>query len=293
MKPQYLISALLLVALSAAAAQPAQTSSKPSASNKAAQVTTTETRPAKHASAAERAHASQPHWITPLQTLTPLLEQEYRFDVGHTMSPSFRQWVFGGKGLELIPTDHTEVILGQPAYARATVNNFRESGWGPGFVTAKYRLLAAPEQNGNYVVSLMFTAQYPDGGKFSPHNWSFFPQLGYGKGWGRFDVQGTVGYSIPSSGTVLWGHELSFHEALQYRVPGKLHFWPEMEFDTEHFIGGLTPGATTDLVTPGLVAGPFPLYGPVKLTLGGGVAFQVYPTGLNVKSPVFSVRLPF
>ena len=66
--------------------------------------------------------AEQPHWITPLVTVTPRLEEEVRFDIyreevsnGHILD------VFGtGKGLELIPAEHVEVIIALPSWETET-----------------------------------------------------------------------------------------------------------------------------------------------------------------------------
>jgi hypothetical protein len=57
-----------------------------------------------------KTQAEQPHWITPLFTTTPRLEEEFRADITWTPTPA------AGKGLELIPTEHTEIILGLPPY---------------------------------------------------------------------------------------------------------------------------------------------------------------------------------
>src|SRR5690348_11503901 len=55
----------------------------------------------------DAAQASQPHWMTPITTVTPRLDQEYHYD-------QLQQFVqngaeinnyFAGKGLELIPTE--------------------------------------------------------------------------------------------------------------------------------------------------------------------------------------------
>ncbi|MDE2342634.1 MAG: hypothetical protein KGL63_04455, partial [Betaproteobacteria bacterium] len=66
----------------------------------------------------DAAKESQPHWMTPVVTVTPRLEQEYRYD-------QLQQYKSGGaqssnyglnKGLELITSANTELIVGQPGY---------------------------------------------------------------------------------------------------------------------------------------------------------------------------------
>ena len=109
--------------------------------------------------------AAQPHWMTPLVTVTPRLEQEFRFDFfdqqngGGTQGNDYHilNWG-GGKGLEFIPTYNTEIILGFPPYEQATSPKGVETdAWGdyPIFL-AKYRFISANEENGNYIVTGFF-----------------------------------------------------------------------------------------------------------------------------------------
>src|SRR5487761_45544 len=70
-----------------------------------------------------RTQNDQPHWVTPLVTVTPRLEQEYRYD---QFFQSARNGVatdnFGGsKGLELIPQENIETIIGVPAFVKRNI----------------------------------------------------------------------------------------------------------------------------------------------------------------------------
>src|SRR5438270_14089555 len=60
--------------------------------------------------------AEQPHWITPLVTVTPRLEQEFRFDVLRQRMASGDELVNlgAGKGVELIPSRRIEIIIAAP-----------------------------------------------------------------------------------------------------------------------------------------------------------------------------------
>src|SRR5271167_5206199 len=66
--------------------------------------------------------AEQPHWITPLATTTPRLEQEFRYDIQwQTHNSGVVTDNYGvTKGLEIIPAKNVEVILAVPPYI---VNN--------------------------------------------------------------------------------------------------------------------------------------------------------------------------
>src|SRR5215469_14108979 len=65
---------------------------------------------------ASETQAEQPHWVTPLVTVTPRLEQEIRYDLAWREQPDGSNFInYGGsKGLELIPTARTELIVGIP-----------------------------------------------------------------------------------------------------------------------------------------------------------------------------------
>jgi hypothetical protein len=99
----------------------------------------------------DQAQASQPHWITPIVTVTPRLEEEFRYDqfFEHLGNGADLYNFDGGKGLELIPTTTNEVIFGLPPYIdRTEVEQAHGLGDWP-FFLLKQRLLSANEENGN------------------------------------------------------------------------------------------------------------------------------------------------
>jgi hypothetical protein len=99
---------------------------------------------------------NQPHWMTPLVTVTPRLEQEYRYDQYWENRGNGSQLdIFGaGKGLELIPTETNEVLINPPAYQEKVNVAKPVSGWlDDQFLVVKQRLLTANEENGNYIVT--------------------------------------------------------------------------------------------------------------------------------------------
>src|SRR5580765_1547628 len=108
-----------------------------------------------------RTQAAQPHWITPLFTTTPRLEEEFRSDITWTPSTAGTDLNYGaGKGLELIPTEHTEIIAGVPPYQAPASG---QSGFGNIPLTLKYRFLAGNEERGNYIVTAFLSGSIPYG----------------------------------------------------------------------------------------------------------------------------------
>src|SRR5258708_16276781 len=76
-----------------------------------------------------KTQAEQPHWVTPLVTVTPRLEEEIRYDQMWQSIPGVHRLTSygGGKGLELIPAQTLELIIGLPA--RLTINTTTPHKW--------------------------------------------------------------------------------------------------------------------------------------------------------------------
>ena len=155
--------------------------------------------------------AAQPHWMTPLVTVTPRLEQELRWDFydqqngAGTQGNSQRLLSDGGPGgprVEFIPTYDTEVILAAPPTISASGPKGTQTAAGdwPAFL-AKYRFISANEQNGNYIVTGFFQMSVPSGNGAGISNNVLVaqPTLAFGKGWGDFDIQSTLSVQVSRS----------------------------------------------------------------------------------------------
>jgi hypothetical protein len=238
----------------------------------------------------EQAQASQPHWMTPLVTVTPRLEQELRYDqFWEHLGTGANINTFGsGKGLEFIPTTTNEVLLNPPAYTERT-GKTPAKGWGDApFLTIKQRLLSANEQDGNYIVSAFLGVQAPTGiHAFSNNAWVVTPTLAAGKGWGNFDVQATIGVPVPLSHEGTIGTSIVTNVALQYHLAKYL--WPEFEMNHTYWADGLRGGKNQIFLTPGIIFGRFNIHDRLNLIVGGGYQFAVSPklTPTPVLTPAY------
>jgi hypothetical protein len=237
--------------------------------------------------------SEQPHWVTP--TVTPRLEEEFRYDQGWERTDNGHMlYNYGsGKGLELIPFDPVEIIIGIPAYEIENTTPSKR-GWADETFLVKYRILSGNEQNGNYILTAFMGLSVPSGSDtFSMHHYVFTPTVAFGKGWGNFDIQSTVGYSIPDTGYVQNGSgmSLAFNTTFQYRVVKYL--WPEVEFNYTWWASGEHEGLNQLLVTPGLVVGRLPIYGRVGATIGLGCQMAVTDHALLEHNFILSMRIPF
>jgi hypothetical protein len=226
----------------------------------------------------EQAQASQPHWMTPLVTVTPRLEQEVRYDqYWEHLGTGANVDTFGsGKGLELIPTTTNEVLLNPPAYEERSVKK-PTTGWADDqFLVVKQRLLSANEQSGNYIVSAFLGVQAPIGSPaFTNNAWVLTPTLAAGKGFGDFDVQATVGVPVPLSHESTIGTSIVTNVALQYHL--WRYLWPEFEMNHTYWADGLRGGKNQIFLTPGIIFGRFNIHNRLNLIVGGGYQFAVSP----------------
>jgi hypothetical protein len=242
----------------------------------------------------DKTQAEQPHWATPIATTTPRLEEEFRFDTfWQTNNKGITSENYGGaKGLELIPAEHIEIILIAPPAFLAHNNPAVRDGFGDWGFLLKYRILSSNEEQHKYILTAFFQATVPTGQYTNGATDAIFtPTIAYGKGFGKFDLQGTFGVTMPVANEARIGRTYPWNNAFQYQRYRK--FWPEIELNYTHFQDGPNNGKTQVFATPGLVIGRLHLWRRLALTVGGG--FQIATTHFhtNNHNGILSVRYPF
>ena len=236
------------------------------------------------------AQATQPHWMTPLVTVTPRLEEEVRYDqFWETRGNTSTLDVFdGGKGLELIPTETNEVLINPPAYQYKQHTGSPANGWlDDQFLVVKQRLLSANEENGNYIVTAFLGVTAGSGNEaFTNNTWVVTPTLAGGKGWGDFDIQATVGAPLPLQQQHEIGISIATNGALQYHL--LRYLWPELEMNDTWWVDGKQRGGKNQVfLTPGIILGRFEIYKRVRFIIGGG-----YQSAITPKYVVTSEQTP-
>jgi len=237
--------------------------------------------------------AEQPHWITPIATATPRLEEEFRADLlWQTNNSNVTSENYGGtKGLELIPFRRVEIILSNPPYL-VHHNPSVQDGFGDFQFLIKYRLLSSNEEHHNYILTAFLAVSLPTGSYSNGALHAIItPTIAYGKGFGHADVQGTFGVGMPVADTNLIGRTYTWNNVVQYRVLRRI--WPEVEFNSTFYQQGKNDGQKQVFVTPGLMVGRIHLSKRLNLSVGGG--FQIAATHFHVNNhnAIFTVRFPF
>jgi hypothetical protein len=248
--------------------------------------------------------SEQPHWITPLVTVTPRLEQEFRTDFVHQYNThGFAVWNYGnGKGLELIPQRHIEILVNVPPFFNRS--NGEEDGFGDISFNSKYRFFARNEEKGNAIITAFFAASIPTGKSGNGSCCAIVtPTLAMGKGFGNLALTTTAGGSLPVTNSAGLGHTIQWNNVAQYRLAktGKARFfWPEIESNTSIYKGGTNDGDTASFITPGMIVGRIPLThdasgkpGRLGLTFGAGQEIAVTHFHTFNHATVITARLPF
>src|SRR5579863_1468654 len=138
--------------------------------------------------------AEQPHWVTPLITVTPRLEQEIRTDfVRQTNSKLQNTWNYdNGKGLEIIPERHIELLFNLPPFF-AHQPHVGNDGFGDVTFNSKYRFYARNEEHGNAIITAFVAGSYPTGKNGNGACCaSVTPALAVGKGFGLVALTSTA-----------------------------------------------------------------------------------------------------
>jgi hypothetical protein len=226
---------------------------------------------------ASATQSKQPGWAVPLVTTTTGLIQVLRTDMVRPVSPAgVESWnIDNSKGLNLIPWARTELVVNLPPYMKH--NTTAVDGFGDFSFLAKYRIASGNAQHGAYTLSAWVLTTVPTGTyKNGSTNASVAPSVGAGKGFGAFDVQTTLGATLPTGtpASTTAGRPVAWNTVAQYRV-GKL-FWPELESNMTIYKGGTNDGKTQEFITPGLLIGKMPIHPDLKgsrpgFTFGAGM----------------------
>jgi Putative MetA-pathway of phenol degradation len=240
----------------------------------------------------DRALAEQPHWPAPVFTGSPRLEEMFVYDISRQDTAKGDVTNFGGtKGLLLIPSEHTNLVISPPPYL-VHKNPANRDGFGDAAFLLRYRISASNEQHGNYVVTALVGGSIPTGSYTNGAAHAVVtPTIGAGKGWGKFDIQSTLGVGIPTRDMNRLGTPIVLNTAFQYQSVKKL--WPELDVNMTFFPNGPKVGNKQVFLSPGLMVGRFHLGGRLGFAVGGGIQIAVTHFHTFNHNIVLTVRFPF
>ena len=194
--------------------------------------------------------AVQPAWMGPLIQGDSRLSQSLRLSFANSYTSAGTQTTNYGNGhtLSVIEGNRVQFNLMVPAYVQNNSASMKD-GFGDAMVEAKYRIASGNAQHGNYALTAMLTESLPTG---SYRNGSpsavYYPTLAAGKMWGRFDVQTTLGGSMPTG--KIWGQGRSVDWNTTAQVLVGSHLWVDGEDNATYNFGGPDDGMTENFLTP-------------------------------------------
>jgi hypothetical protein len=242
---------------------------------------------------ADKARASQPHFVAPIVTTHVMLVQQFRYDMSWQRDPSggtITSNYGSSRGLEIIPNSRLEVGIFPPSYIVHQSNI--PNGFTDLSFQVKFRAFSATEGKGDYFVGFFFGGSVPTGSAANGLGHPVLsPTFAAAKGLGPWDIQGTIGANLPTSGTNVLGRAILFNTEVDYRIKGKV--WPMFEQNSTFWVDGPLSGKKEVFLTPGLVLGPFPLKERLHLGLGFGVQIAVTSFHQFNHRWMFSIRFPF
>jgi hypothetical protein len=242
---------------------------------------------------AAETQAKQPDWLSPLATTSGRLKQELRYDIwDQPAAQGNRTYQFGGgKGLEFITSSRTQFLVGIPSY---TLHSPKGSpgGFADLPLMLKFRIASAERGEGNYLLTFILGATAPTGShRYGAGDAVLTPTLALGKGWGKFDVQSTVGANLPTGNTAKLGRQLQWNTAFQYQAAWKL--WPELEVNSTFYKTGPNAGDKQVFLTPGLGFGRVRLRKGFRFSTAAGLQIAVTKFHTYDHRWMFSERISF
>ncbi len=249
------------------------------------------------------AQSQQPNWVAGLVTPPPVLVEQLRYDqyIEHTNNDASVQNFGVNKGVQLIISGTQELDIVLPSYIER-YNRTPGSGFGDwqAFLF-KQRLLSANAKNGDYILSANFALTAPTGAtRYTNHVFFAAPGIGFGKGWGKFDIQGSFGASLPVSQVHRYGDSLVGNIMAQYDFEKVI--WPEVELNWTDWVNGTQRGGKDQLfMTVGAVLGKFKIHDRLGVVLGVGYQFALAPSYRATpaivpayqRNWIASLRMPF
>ena len=240
--------------------------------------------------ATEEARASQPHFVAPIVTTHVVLVQQFRYDLSWQDTGTITSNYGNSRGLEIIPSSRFEVGIFPPSYVVHQTNT--PDGFGDLSYQVKFRAFSGTEGKGDYFVGLFFGGTVPTGSVPNGLGHAVLsPTLAAAKGLGPWDIQSTIGATLPASGTNVLGRALVFNTAVDYRIKGKV--WPMLEQNSTFWVDGPLSGNKQVFLTPGLVVAPFSLTQRLHFGIGAGVQIAVTPFHQYNHRWIVSIRFPF
>jgi hypothetical protein len=192
----------------------------------------------------------QPSWMGPLIQSDSRLSQGARASFSHEYAASGSETMNYGNNhtVNFLLSDRVQVNLVAPAYQQ-NHNPAMKDGFGDTSYEVKYRIASGNAAHGNYALTAMTTYSIPTGSyQNGAAGAALDPTVAVGKMWGRFDIQTTIGGTLPTGKIAAQGRQIGWNTTGQVAIGN--HLWVDLEDNATYNFGGPSDGLTENFLTP-------------------------------------------
>lgn len=192
----------------------------------------------------------QPAWMGPLIQPDSRLSQGARLSLSNSFTPAGTRTVNYGNyhTLAIIATDRVQINFMAPPYVQNNSPAMKD-GFADTMVEAKYRIASGNAEHGNFALTALATYEIPTGShQNGAPSGVWYPNLAAGKMWGRFDLQTTIGGSLPTGKIAEQGRQIQWNTTGQVLLGSSL--WLDVEDNAAFNYGGPIDARTENFITP-------------------------------------------
>ena len=227
-----------------------------------------------------RMAAYQPSWMAPLCQTDTRLGQGIKFSVANLRAPGLHQIIYGNNhGFSTIAGNRFQFDFDPPSWFR-NHSTTQPDGFGNAGAQVKYRIASGNARHGNYaftaVLGHFFAPRGYQNGAFSS---VYFPKLGYGRAFGRFNIQTMIDGMLPTAKIYAQGRAIDWNTTAQLHPTPQV--WLDVEDNATYFHAGPFDGATQNFLTP--VA----FYAIRRASWGPTHAVLVFDAGMQIATSRF------
>ncbi len=192
----------------------------------------------------------QPTWMSPVIQPDPRLTQYARLSFSNSYTSTGTQTVNYGNyhTFGMIAGDRIQFNFMAPPYVQNNSATAKD-GFGDTMAEVKYRIASGNAEHSNFVVTALLCISLPTG---SYQNGAptavYYPTLAAGRAWRRFNVQATLGGTMPTGKIWAQGRSIEWNTTTQVHATANL--WLAVEDNASFNYGGPFDRKTENFVTP-------------------------------------------
>lgn len=222
----------------------------------------------------------QPSWMGPLVQSDARLSQALRISISNAYAPGAQIISYGNNhGVSMIGGTRFQFDFDPPAYFRNHSAALKD-GFGNAGAQVKYRIASGNAEHGSFALTAIvfhgFAPRAYENGALTSY---YCPKIASGVGFGRFNVQSTLGGFVPTGKIAVQGRAIEWNGTAQ--VHPNARTWFDVEDNATFNLGGAVDGKTQNFITPAA------FYLVRRKDWGPAHAAMVFDAGMQIATSQF------